>query len=522
METRILFNIGSKETRIAVLEEENLVELYFERQDLARNVGDIYKGVVTSVAPSLRAAFLNLGLSRNAFLPLSDLRQGVLDDSGNLLSLPTKHKGKKGGRSGGAPLQEGQEILVQIVREPLGKKGARITSYLSIPGRFLVLMPNVDHIGISRRIQDRRERTRLRGIAEEIRSPSLTERWLGKGNSEKKVGWIIRTEALGKSEGDFKRDAMSLLKIWQRIQKDFSKKTAPALIHKEVGLMGRLIRDIFTTNVKDLIIDSKDDFKKIQSYLKAAAPRFRTKVKLYDGDLSLFDKYKVESQIGRIFQRKIPLASGGYILIESTEALVAIDVNSGRSAKEMEHSKMVLQTNLEAAREIAAQLRLRDTGGLVVIDFIDMENHGDRRRVVTDLRDVFKKDKARTKILRVSELGLVEMTRQRRSEGHSQTFSSVCPSCEGTGRVLSKSTLSMNLERWLKRAEGSLKGKEIQIRTHPEMADYLSKEILDFLSKMSRKSKIGIDLKGDPYVRMDEFHVFSLESNQEITKKFNS
>ena len=509
MDTHILINVAFKETRIAVLEDEKLVELYFESKDLTRNVGDIYKGVITSVAPSLRAAFLNIGTSRNAFLPLSDLRQGVLDDSGSLLSLPKKKRGDAGS-FGNTPLQKGQEILVQIVREPLGKKGARVTSYLSIPGRYLVLMPNVSHIEISRRIQDRKERGRLRKIVEGINA------------STGGVGWIIRTEAQGMSEGDFKRDAQSLLGIWNRIQKDASKKTAPILIHKEVGLMGRLIRDIFTASVKEMIIDSKEDFRKIQSYLKATAPRFRSKVKLYDGDSSLFDSYKAESQIGQIFQRKVPLTSGGSILIEPTEALVAIDVNSGRSSKELDHSKMVLQTNLEAAREIAAQLRLRDTGGLIVVDFIDMERHEDRRRVVAELRDAFRKDKARTKILRVSELGLVEMTRQRRSQGHSVTFSNLCPSCSGTGRVLSKSMVAMKLERWLKRGEDFLTGKEIQIRTHPEMAEYLSRELLDFLSEISRKGKIGIDLKGDPYVKMDEFHVFSLETNQEITEKFNT
>lgn len=507
MDISILFNVGSKETRIAVLEDEKLVELYFERQDLARNVGDVYKGVITSVAPSLRAAFLNIGLPRNAFLPLSDLRQGVLDDSGNLLNLPSR---KRREVSASPPLQMGQELIVQIVREPLGKKGARVTSYLSIPGRYLVLMPNVVHIGISRRIEDRKERGRLRKIVEEINSAS--------GG----VGWIIRTEAQGMTEGDFKRDAQSLLGIWNHIQKESSKKTAPVLIHKEVGLMGRLIRDIFTTNVKDLIIDSKDEYKKILSYMKATAPRFQSKVKLYDGNSTLFDAYKVESQIVQIFQRKVSLPSGGYVLIEPTEALVAIDVNSGRSSKEMDHSKMVLQTNLEASREIVAQLRLRDTGGLVVADFIDMEIHEDRRRVVRELRESFRKDKARTKILRVSELGLVEMTRQRRSQSHSMTFSILCPSCEGTGRVLSNSTVAMKLERWLKRGENFLKGKEIQIRTHPQMADYLSKEMLDFLSEISRKGKITIDLKGDPYVKMDGFQVYSLETNQEITSKFES
>ena len=509
IETKIIFNVGSKETRIAVLEEDRLVELYFERQDLARNVGDIYKGVVTSVARSLRAAFLNIGHSRNAFLPLSDVRQEVLDDNGNLLSLPSKRNDKNA--QSVPPLQAGQELLVQVVREPLGKKGARITSYLSIPGRYLVLMPNVDHIGVSRRIQDRKERARLRKIVEEIKPPG--------------VGMVIRTEALSKNEGDFKRDAQSLLKIWERIQKDASQRKAPALIHKDVGLLGRLIRDLFTSNVKELVIDSKENFKKIQSYLKAVAPRFRSKVKLFDESASggsLFDTYQVESQIGKIFHRKAPLPSGGYILIEPTEALVAIDVNSGRSSKELEHGKMVLQTNLEAAKEIAAQLRLRDTGGLIVIDFIDMVSLSDRRRVVSELREAFKRDKARTKILRVSDLGLLEMTRQRRSQSHAHSFSSICSACEGTGRVLSNSTVAMQLERWLKRAEGALKGKEIQIRTHPEMADYLSQELLEFLSKISRKNKLGIDLKGDPYVRMDEFHVFSLETNQEITSKYNS
>jgi ribonuclease G len=508
--TEILLSVNPSENRIAVMEDRRLVELYVERAGQKRLVGNIYKARVNSVSPSLRASFLNIGQSKAAFLPMADVSHEMLDYENTIVAPEMAMEDSKGALKGelGITLRAGQELLAQVAKEPLGNKGPRVTTFISIPGRYMVLMPSVSHLGISRRILDRKERDRLRKLASALQP--------------KGCGLIVRTEAARKSETELRSDMKYLLKTWNRIRASADKKSAPALIHRDVGLVERLIRDVFSSDVDAFVVDSKTTYKKALSYAKGLPSRLRSKIKLYEGKVPIFDAYNVEPQIEQIFQRKIPLRTGGYIVIDQTEALVSIDVNSGSFAKESDPEKMILKTNLEAAQEIARQLRLRDIGGIIVIDFIDMEIEGNRRKVTGELRRALKRDKTKAKVLRISELGLVEMTRKRVGPSLVQAFCDPCPTCNGTGRVLSKDSIAMRLERWLERAAAKLEGHHILIQVNPAVASYLSMEWLDLFTKVSHDRRIGIEIKEDFNVRLDEFKVYLLETSSEITKDFET
>ncbi len=501
MPTEILLNAGSNEVRVAVLEDKQLAELYVERADLTRTVGDIYKGRTTSIRPSLRAAFVDIGMRRQSFLPLSDAGHEILDYEEMAPKSP-EAEGISSTEVPSEPVKVGEEILVQIAKEPMGTKGARVTSCLSIPGRYLVLMPTVDHVGVSRRIEDRAERRRLRDICSKMKPEAF--------------GLIVRTAALGVGEKEFKRDIKSLLKTWSRIRRNADRCKAPCLVYRDAELVIRLIRDLFTTKVDSLIVDSKEEYRRITSHLKAVSPRLTAKVSLYGGEMPIFDAYGVEKQIDSIFSRKVPLKAGGYICIDQTEALVAIDVNSGRYSKKEDPDKMSLEINLEAAKEIARQLRLRDIGGIIVIDFIDMKSPQDKRKVVGELRKALRNDKAKAETLRISQFGLVEMTRERVRPPLIHTFYEPCPVCKGGGRVLSKTSLATRVQKWLERNGPKLAGKQIQIRAFPTVADHLSLEEVDFLSKISRQHRVGIQVRGDPTLSVDEIRIFRLDTNQEI------
>ncbi len=501
-------NVEPKETRIAILEDGLLAELYVERPDQQRMVGDIYKGRITSILSGLRAAFVDIGLDRNAFLPMADVSDELLDyedvlDADEMeedLVHPLDQRAEC--------LKVGQEILVQIAKEPMGSKGPRVTSFITIPGRYLVLMPNVNHIGISRRIDDREERQRLRKLVAGFRP--------------KQYGVIVRTEAEGGTQRSLKTDMKALVKTWERICRAAEKRKPPALIHKDMGLVIRLIRDLFASTTSSLLVDNKEEYKKIQSYLKSVSPRLCSKTKWYEGDVPLFDAMGVESQIEKIFNRKVYFKSGGYLVIDQTEAMITIDVNTGRYSRQKDAGKMILETNLEASREIARQLRLRDIGGIIVIDFIDMETDEHKRKVVQELKKALKRDRSRSKLSRISELGLLQMTRKRVRPSLIHTFCEACPSCHGTGRVLSKHSLAMKLERWLRRAGPSLTNQSIQVRVHPSVADYVSIERVNALSNLSRQYRLGIDIVGDFSISVGYFDVYELERNERITDRFKA
>ncbi|MGE5176669.1 MAG: Rne/Rng family ribonuclease, partial [Hyphomicrobiales bacterium] len=387
MRREIIINASPSETRIALLEDKHLVEVMVERPEAVRRVGDIYKGRVNAVLPGMQAAFVDLGLEKSAFLHASDLTPDDSDLDDLFDDEEPEPSDRRGGNGRGrrdeqAPrieeaLKKGQEILVQITKEPIGTKGPRVTTQVSLPGRFLVLMPGHDHIGVSRKIEERGERARLKTLLRELKP--------------KDAGVIVRTVGAEQGKKEFESDIRFLEQLWAKIAKQAQRAKAPALLHQEMEFTTGLIRDIFTEDVDQLVIDSAEDFKKIQKYLATYAPNLRARAKLYRGQAPIFDHFEIEPEIEKAMDRKVWLKKGGYITIDQTEALVAIDVNTGRFTGKKSQEETILKTNLEAAAEIARQLRLRDLGGIIVLDFIDMEDEGNKKQVADTLRQHLKR-----------------------------------------------------------------------------------------------------------------------------------
>ena len=508
----ILINSDPHETRIAIVEDKSLAELLVERADRRRRVGDIYKARVSAVLPGIQAAFVDVGLHKTAFLHVSDLvappdtyeeidENSFDEDERREREARVRHKIEE-------YLEKGQEILVQITKEPIGTKGPRVSGQISLPGRYLVMMPSSDHVGISRRIEDRAERARLRTIISELKPAG--------------AGLIVRTAGEGKSKKHFASDVRFLTQLWKKIESKAERMRAPALLHRDMELVAGLIRDIFTEDVHKLVIDSKREHRLILSYVKAFAPELGQRVKLYTGKTPIFDHYGLEAEIEKAIDRKIWLKKGGYITIDQTEALVAIDVNTGRYVGRKDQEETALKTNLEAAREVARQLRLRDMGGIIVIDFIDMEQEKNKKAVLDELRGCLKKDRARTKTYQVSDLGLVEMTRQRERPSLLHYFSEECPDCGGVGRVLSLESMSMKIERVLKRAAAELGEKELQLRVSPDVAVYLLEEKGSRLERLERRLGVQIDIVDDPSLRREDFRVILRRGKKDVTAQFET
>ncbi|HYV99131.1 MAG TPA: Rne/Rng family ribonuclease, partial [Gemmatimonadaceae bacterium] len=455
MKREILINAAARETRVAIMEDDELVELLVDRPDARRMVGDIYLGKVEAVLPGIQAAFVDIGTEKAAFLHASDLvveeddddddddgpeaEEAAEDDE----SAGKKKVGRRGGRRPERQdkipqiqdvLKKGQDLIVQVTKEPISTKGPRVTAQVSLAGRFLVLMPFASKVGVSRKIGDRATRARLREVVQKVVPKDAG-------------GVIVRTVSEDTSAEMFEREITTLCNQWKRIKKKTVFVRAPALLHRETGLTRGLIRDVFSTKVDSLTVDSKSVHAEILEYLKGIAPDLQERVKLYTDTIPLFDKAKIETEIRDLFKRRCDLPSGGYLIIEPTEALVSIDVNSGRYTGKKDPEKTSLKTNLEAAREVARQLRLRDVGGIIVCDFIDMETRANRDKVLQELRHMLSRDRARTKAFAVSDLGLIEMTRQRVRQSHLQSMTAPCPTCRGTGRVFTPETIVRRMER---------------------------------------------------------------------------
>ena len=506
----ILINCDPHETRIAILEDKELVELLVERADRRRRVGDIHKARVNAVLPGMQAAFVDIGLAKTAFLHVSDLIESLVDYD-ELEDAPFEENEERRREVRQVikienHLKKGQEILVQVTKESIGTKGPRVSGQISLPGRYLVLLPGADHAGVSRRIDERNERIRLKGIVSEIK-PSGS-------------GIIVRTAGEGRAKKHFIADVKFLTRLWKRIEAKAGKVRAPVLLHREMELVAGLIRDIFTDEVHKLVIDSRKEHAQILSYVRSFAPELRHRVKLYTGRASIFDCYGIESEIEKAMDRKIWLKKGGYIAIDQTEALVAIDVNTGRYIGRKDQEETAFKTNMEAAHEIARQLRLRDMGGIIVIDFIDMEQETHKKAVLDELRSGLRKDRARTKTFQVSELGLVEMTRQRERPSLLHYFSEECPSCGGVGRVLSLESMSMKMERILKRAAAELGEKELRLKVSPQVAVYLLEERGARLEHLEKKLGLELDIVDDPSLRREDFRLILRRGNKDVTSQF--
>ena len=506
MYKEIVINADPSETRIAVLEDAKLVELFVEREEERRLVGDIYKGKVNAVLPGIQAAFLEVGLSRTAFLHSSDLLESIIDIEGfDIEEASSGPRRPKQDLNIQDHLKKGQEVMVQVIKEPIGQKGPKVTCRLSLPGRYLVLMPGLKHAGVSRKIVDREERQRLKKILTELRPNH--------------AGIICRTAAEGRSRKELEADVEFLVGLWKEIEETSASNEAPALVHREMEMTTGLIRDLFTEDVGRLTIDSRAAYKQIVSYLKAFSPELKNRVKLYKGDGPIFDEYGIESEIEKTLERKVWLKKGGYLIIDQTEAMVAIDVNTGRFTGKKSQEDTIYKTNLEAAEEIARQLRLRDLGGIVVCDFIDMEDEGNKKAVLETFRSALRRDRARTKIFPISELGLIEMTRQRERDSLFHYFTDQCPCCGGSGQVLSLKTTALKTERTIRRIGAHSKEKLIQVKVHPDVATFLF-ERSTFLDQLEKEFGLRIDIREDPRMKRDDIRVYFPRLRKEVTEQF--
>ncbi len=508
MKQRIIINADTYETRVAILENDELAELFVERAEQRRNVGDIYKARVNAVLPGMQSAFVDMGLPKTGFLHASDLSESLnaLED---LSDADDANGDQKRRRRAPVPkiedhLKKGQEILVQITKESIGTKGPRVTQQVSLPGRFCVLMPGVEHIGVSRRIEERSERQRIKAIISDLKP--------------KGVGVIARTVGEGKGDAEYAADIKHLSRLLQKIEKKSSGARAPSLIHRELEMAASLIRDLFTENVEEVFIDDPDSFSEIQSYLKAVSPELSDRVKHFQGKDPIFDAFGIEAQIEKTFERKVWMKKGGYICIDHAEALVAVDVNTGRFTGKKNQEETIFRTNMEAAVEVPRQLRLRDIGGIIVVDFIDMESESNKRAVLDTLRGELRKDRARTKAFAVSDLGLVEMTRQRERSSLLHYYTEDCPTCGGLGKVPSNETMMVKLERAMRRVAALAGNKRITVKVAPDVALYFVETEARRFAELEKRFKLQVDLKDDPQLKRGEMRIFN-DKKVDLTKQ---
>ena len=521
MKREILISGTARETRVAILEDDRLVELLVDRPDARRMVGDIYLGTVEAVLPGIQAAFVNIGAEKSAFLHASDLIEAEDEDE------PSDHDDDNGnGGTGGAgnggtrasrrrlpnvadELKRGEAKIVQVIKEPIGTKGPRVTAQISLAGRFLVYMPFASKVGVSRKIENREQRAKLRDMVSK-----LVPKEPGAG------GWIIRTVAEDLTEQSCKREIDHLYGLWKKIKRKSSSVRAPALLQRETSLTRGIIRDLFSDKVDSLLVDSKVLHTEVVQYLKQIDPDLLDRVKLYQAETSLFDEYDIEAEIRSLFKPRVELPTGGYLIIQPTEALTSIDVNTGRYTGKKDPESTILKTNVEAAREVARQLRLRDIGGIIVVDFIDMESRGNRDKVLQELRAHLGRDRARTKAFAVSELGLIEMTRQRVRPSLWHSMTAECPTCHGTGRVFRPEVVVRRMERSLKRAGAEHKERQLAVRLHPDVALYLVEQEPNFLRQLEKQTGLELEVRDDPMMRLDEFRMMAKPAGRDVTELY--
>jgi Rne/Rng family ribonuclease len=493
----ILINVGPAEKRIAILENGELVDFFMERQSLEHYAGSIYKGRVNSVLQGIEAAFVEIGLAKNGFLHVSDVvdKSAVLKE---MLSDDDEPDVKRAVRRGASPkikdiLKTGEERMVQVVKESIGTKGPRLTTYISIPGRYLVLTPYDKGIGISRRILDREERKRIRAILDKI-------------GFLDKVGCIVRTVAEGRTEEEICNEFKYLYGLWDRIKKRAGKQPAPVTVYEEYGVVLRMIRDIFTDDVVQLVVDSKEEYARIGKFLKAFMPSLTRKVKLYSGKTPLFQKFNLDKKVDEIFERKVSLKSGGHLIIEQTEGVVVIDVNTGSFIGRKSLEETAFKTNMDAADEIPRQLMLRDIGGIIIIDFIDMEIREHRDKVYSFLQQRLRGDKARISMNPISPFGVVEMTRQRMRKSLEGTSHVECPYCGGKGMIKSVETIAIEAVRRIDNilVKSEKRSKHVRAAMHPDVHDALISDQARMLGDIQRKYRCKIELVEDRSLHIEE------------------
>ncbi len=501
MGSEIIINSSDFETRVALLENHQVSEISVDRKKDRGITGNIYKGRVVRVLPGMQAAFVEIGQEKAAFLHASD----IVLDMGEYAEMITEEDFNGGDElpvmtnSGNAIedlLKEGQEVLVQVTKEPIGTKGARVTAYITLPGRLLVLMPSTAKIGVSRRIQDPAERDRLRDVATGLKPPG--------------VGFIIRTAAEGAPEEEIRQDMDFLVRLWETIKKRRPRSRAPSLLYAELDLTFRILRDLYNTDIEAVHVDSKDELKKLTDFTKRFTPDLRESLLLYEDEEPIFEHFGVELEINRALGKKVWLKSGGYIVIDQTEALTAIDINTGRFVGRRNLEETIVKTNMEAVQEVVYQLRLRNMGGLIIIDFIDMEKYSNRKKVFATLEEALKGDRAKSTILQISELGLVEMTRKRTRDNLASIMTEPCPYCEGRGTIKSLRTIVYEIFRQARKESSSLEGRRVVIIVHPKVADLLYEEENEYLEALEKQLKKKIVVKTDYNMHQEQYQIMGL------------
>ena len=500
MDSEILINATRDEVRVGLLDGGQVVEFYVERKREASLVGNIYKGKIVKILPGMQSAFVDIGLEKAAFLYVTDIHAGLeefapfLEEEEKVNALELELVSKKGRPDLAIEelIQEGQEILVQASKDPIGGKGARATSYVTIPGRYLVLMPNVEHIGISRRISDESERARLKTIVENIKPRGY--------------GLIIRTASEASGEEDLKKDLEFLLLLWETVQKKKDRVSAPTLLYSDLDLVFRSVRDLMVQDVKRLVVDSAEEYERIKDFVRTYFEKLLGKIELYEGTEPIFDAFGIEFDISRALGRKVWLKSGGYIVIDQTEAMTVIDVNTGKFVGKEELEDTILKTNLEAVKEIAYQIRLRNLGGIIIVDFIDMEKYENRDRVFNAFVEAMKKDRAKNTISHISELGLIQMTRKRVRESLGRTLCETCPYCEGKGFVKSPKTLCYEIFRKVTRL-AKHGGERIIVTAHPSVAELLTDEERAGMEDIENKYSVKVTIKESRSFHQENYEV---------------
>lgn len=496
----------AEESRIAVVDNGTLEELYVERPALAGHVGNIYKGVVVNVEPAIQAAFVDFGVSKNGFLHISDLHPKYFMRKGEDY---TEHIGKRKALKDRPPIQQclkrGQNLIVQVTKEGINTKGPTLSTYLSLPGKYVVMMPWMHALGVSQKIEEEEERARLRAILDEIQIPQ-------------KTGFILRTASAGCSKKDIQKDVEYINRLWSAIQKRMDSEQAPSELYKESDLVIRTMRDIFNNNISRIICDSENVCKRIRDFFSITQPRMMKRVSYYDGKIPLFHKYRIEDELRKINTKRVDLKIGGSIIVEPTEALVAIDVNSGKFTKHENAEQTALKINMEAAKEIARQLRLRDLGGLIICDFIDMRDSKNRREVEKTFRNALANDRARSRILKISAFGIIEMTRQRVRPSLQTSNYLRCPHCNGTGMVKNPASAAIEVIRILNNAASRKEIKKVILSASPAVADFMLNQRRAVIAKIEATEQIQIFIKADETCPTEQYNVICYDEREGVIK----
>jgi ribonuclease G len=540
MNKEMIISAGGHDTRVAILEDDQVVEVFIERENQRGVVGNIYKGRVSKVLPGMQSSFVDIGLERDAFLYVSEVintleefeklageddeeedrsqksedrsAETAADADSGIMPVPGKppeRRGRDRDREKDQPqakiedlLKEGQEVLVQVVKEPLGTKGARLTSHVTMPGRFLVFMPTVDHVGVSRKIESREERSRLRGIVKQFREQ---HGFVG--------GVIIRTAAAGRSEADIVSDLSYFHEIWTSVRQKMESRRPPAVLFQEQSLVTKLLRDMLTDDYTAIRLDDEAEYRRVTQLVERIMPALLPRVKLYTKEFPIFDEYGIQAEIDKALRPKVWLKSGGYLVINQTEALVAIDVNTGRYVGKKSSGRLedtIVKTNLEAVKEIVRQIRLRDLGGIIVLDLIDMEEKKNRQKVFQEVEKELRKDRSPSKALQVSDFGLVIVTRKRVKQSLERQLTEPCPYCSGSGSIKSSATICFEILTELKRIGTDLDGQGVLLRVNPDIARALKEEESAVLREVQQALGRPVTIRPDAHLHHEQFDVMAI------------